>query len=52
MDFVISTSDKAIVVGMQSVSKDGDSVITSYRDHGHMLACGMRKRRDGRIDWS
>ena len=32
---------EAIVVGMQSVSKDGDSVITSYRDHGHMLACGM-----------
>ena len=21
--------------------KDGDSIITSYRDHGHMLACGM-----------
>ena len=32
---------EAIVVGMQSVSKQGDSVITSYRDHGHMLACGM-----------
>ena len=32
---------EAIVVGMQSVSKEGDSVITSYRDHGHMLACGM-----------
>src|SRR5210317_479041 len=32
---------EAIVVGMQSVSKDGDSVVTSYRDHGHMLACGM-----------
>jgi len=32
---------EAVVVGMQSVSKFGDSVITSYRDHGHMLACGM-----------
>jgi pyruvate dehydrogenase E1 component alpha subunit len=32
---------EAVVVGMQSVAKDGDSVITSYRDHGHMLACGM-----------
>lgn len=32
---------EAIVVGMQSVSREGDSVITSYRDHGHMLACGM-----------
>ena len=32
---------EAVVVGMQSVSIIGDSVITSYRDHGHMLACGM-----------
>ena len=32
---------EAIVVGMQSIAKEGDSVITSYRDHGHMLACGM-----------
>jgi pyruvate dehydrogenase E1 component alpha subunit len=32
---------EAVVVGIQSALKDGDSVITSYRDHGHMLACGM-----------
>ncbi|HCD64531.1 MAG TPA: pyruvate dehydrogenase (acetyl-transferring) E1 component subunit alpha, partial [Alphaproteobacteria bacterium] len=32
---------EAVVVGMQSMAEDGDSVVTSYRDHGHMLACGM-----------
>ncbi len=32
---------EAIVVGMQLALKDGDQVITGYRDHGHMLACGM-----------
>ncbi len=32
---------EAVVVGLQSALKEGDSVITSYRDHGHMLACGM-----------
>ncbi len=32
---------EAVVVGLQSVAEEGDSVITSYRDHGHMLACGM-----------
>jgi pyruvate dehydrogenase E1 component alpha subunit len=33
---------EAVVVGMQStISSERDSVITSYRDHGHMLACGM-----------
>ncbi|MEI8393691.1 MAG: pyruvate dehydrogenase (acetyl-transferring) E1 component subunit alpha [Rhodospirillaceae bacterium] len=32
---------EAVVVGIQSVLKPGDSVITSYRDHGQMLACGM-----------
>ena len=32
---------EAIAVGMQSISKKGDQVITGYRDHGHMLAAGM-----------
>src|SRR4051812_14042883 len=32
---------EAIAVGMQSIAKKGDQVITGYRDHGHMLACGM-----------
>ena len=32
---------EAVVVGIQAALKDGDDVITSYRDHGHMLACGM-----------
>lgn len=32
---------EAIVVGMQMTLKLGDQVITGYRDHGHMLACGM-----------
>ena len=32
---------EAVVVGMQLAIDDGDEVITSYRDHGHMLATGM-----------
>jgi pyruvate dehydrogenase E1 component alpha subunit len=32
---------EAVVVGMQMTVKAGDEVITGYRDHGHMLACGM-----------
>ena len=46
---------EAVVTGMQSAIGQGDSVITSYRDHGHMLACGMEARGimaelTGRID--
>jgi len=32
---------EAVVVGMEMAKKDGDQMITGYRDHGHMLACGM-----------
>jgi pyruvate dehydrogenase E1 component alpha subunit len=32
---------EAVVVGMQMALKQGDEVITGYRDHGHMLATGM-----------
>ncbi len=35
---------EAVVVGMQLCLKAGDEVITSYRDHGHMLATGMAAR--------
>jgi pyruvate dehydrogenase E1 component alpha subunit len=32
---------EAVVVGLQSAMKPQDSVITGYRDHGHMLACNI-----------
>src|SRR5215217_6149328 len=35
---------EAVVVGMQMPLKAGDQVITGYRDHGHMLACGMEAK--------
>jgi pyruvate dehydrogenase E1 component alpha subunit len=35
---------EAVVVGIQSVQRPVDTVITSYRDHGHMLATGMEAR--------
>src|SRR5579863_3020980 len=46
---------EAVVIGMQNAIEKGDEVITSYRDHGHMLACGMDPKGimaelTGRID--
>ena len=32
---------EAVVVGMQLALRQGDQVITGYRDHGHMLAYGI-----------
>jgi len=32
---------EAVVVGMQNCITPNDAVITSYRDHAHMIACGM-----------
>jgi pyruvate dehydrogenase E1 component alpha subunit len=33
--------EEAVVVGVLAAVEKGDSIITSYRDHGHMLASGM-----------
>jgi pyruvate dehydrogenase E1 component alpha subunit len=35
---------EAVVVGLEAVAEEGDKRVTSYRDHGHMLACGMDPR--------
>jgi len=32
---------EAVITGVMAALKDGDQIITGYRDHGHMLACGM-----------
>jgi pyruvate dehydrogenase E1 component alpha subunit len=35
---------EAVIVGMAMSLVEGDQLITGYRDHGHMLACGMSAR--------
>src|ERR1700759_4317340 len=32
---------EAVVTGMMSVATEGNSIVASYRCHGHMLACDM-----------
>jgi pyruvate dehydrogenase E1 component alpha subunit len=32
---------EAVVVGLEAAMEEGDKRVTSYRDHGHMLASGM-----------
>ncbi len=32
---------EAVVTGISSVKEKQDTVVTAYRDHAHMLACGM-----------
>lgn len=32
---------EAVVTGFKAAMKEGDSVITTYRDHGHILSCGV-----------
>lgn len=46
---------EAVVVGLHANTIEADTVITTYRDHGHMLACGMDPKGvmaelTGRID--
>jgi pyruvate dehydrogenase E1 component alpha subunit len=46
---------EAVAVGLQHALREGDTVITAYRDHGHMLATGMDPKQvmaelTGRID--
>jgi len=35
---------EAVVTGVQSALKNTDSVITGYRDHGHMIAAGIEPK--------
>ncbi|MDJ0627283.1 MAG: pyruvate dehydrogenase (acetyl-transferring) E1 component subunit alpha [Rhodobacter sp.] len=32
---------EAVVVGLEAATEEGDKRVTSYREHGHMLACGV-----------
>jgi pyruvate dehydrogenase E1 component alpha subunit len=35
---------EAVVTGVRMAAAEGDQTITGYRDHGHMLACGMEPK--------
>ena len=46
---------EAVVTGLQHAGNEDDTVVTTYRDHGHMLACGIDPKvimaeLTGRID--
>jgi len=46
---------EAVVTGISSVQEEQDTVVTTYRDHAHMLACdmdpkGIMAELTGRID--
>lgn len=36
---------EAISTGMKALSIEGDKVITTYRDHGHMICCGSDPKK-------
>jgi len=36
---------EAVVVGCMRATKPGDQTITGYRDHGHILACGVDPKK-------
>ena len=36
---------EAVVVGAQAAIENDDCVITLYRDHGHMLSCGVEPKK-------
>ena len=39
--FHVYIGQEAVVTGIQSQQAPQDTVVTAYRDHAHMLACGM-----------
>ena len=45
---------EAVVVGLEAAAEEGDKRVTSYRDHGHMLARSEERRvgKECRSRWS
>ena len=43
--FVIYIGQEAVVVGVLMTIDKNDSVVTTYRDHGHMIARGLDPKR-------